>query len=73
MCIFAACIIKNTMDLEKQINDIEEFGNDHVGSSSDTPLRPDAFNLSDIEKIAIIKEDVQNILQTLEWTLQTIA
>ena len=52
------------MDLEKQINDIEEFANDHVGSSSDTPLRPDAFNLSDIEKIAIIKEDVQNILQT---------
>jgi GTP cyclohydrolase I len=69
MCIFAACIIKNTMDLEKQINDIEEFANDHVGSSSDTPLRPDAFNLSDIEKIAIIKEDVQNILQTLGMDL----
>ena len=57
------------MDLEKQINDIEEFANDHVGSSSDTPLRPDAFNLSDIEKIAIIKEDVQNILQTLGMDL----
>ncbi len=57
------------MDLEKQLKAIEELGNDHVGSSSDTPLRSDAFDLSDIEKIAIIKKDVQNILQTLGMDL----
>ncbi len=53
------------MDLEKQLKAIEEMGNDHAGTSSDTPLRPDAFDKSDIEKIALIKEDVQNILNTL--------
>jgi GTP cyclohydrolase I len=53
------------MDLEKQLRDIEAMGNDHVGSSTDTPLRSDAFELSDIEKIAKIKEDVRNIMNTL--------
>jgi len=53
------------MDLEKQLRDIEAIGNDHVGSSTDTPLRSDAFELSDIEKIAKIKEDVRNIMNTL--------
>ena len=53
------------MDLEKQLKAIEELGNDHVGTSSDTPLRSDAFELSDIEKIALIKKDVYNIMQTL--------
>ncbi len=53
------------MDLEKQLKEIEEFGNNHVGSSQETPLRPDAFDLSEIEKIVLIKKDVQNILNTL--------
>lgn len=57
------------MDLEKQIKKIEEFGNNHVGTSSDTPLRPDAFDLSEIEKIALIKNDVQSILNTLGMDL----
>ncbi len=53
------------MDLEKQLRAIEAQGDDHIGSSTDTPLRPDAFELSDIEKIALIKKDVQNIMNTL--------
>ena len=53
------------MDLEKQLKAIEALGNDHVGTSADTPLRTDAFDKSDIEKIALIKEDVKNILSTL--------
>jgi GTP cyclohydrolase I len=57
------------MDLDKQIKDIEAMGNDHVGSSSDTPLRPDAFDLSDIEKISLIKKDIENILKTLGMDL----
>jgi GTP cyclohydrolase I len=69
MCIFAACIINNTMDLEKHLKEIEEMGEEHVGTSSDTPLRSDAFELSDIEKIGLIKKDVQNILQTLGMDL----
>jgi len=53
------------MDLEKQLKAIEALGNDHIGTSTDTPLRDDAFELSDIEKIALIKKDVQSIMQTL--------
>ncbi|MBT0607329.1 GTP cyclohydrolase I FolE [Aequorivita echinoideorum] len=53
------------MDLEKQLRAMEDNSDDHISSSAETPLRPDAFELSDIEKIASIKEDVQNIMQTL--------
>ncbi len=53
------------MDLDKQLKDIEALGNEHVGTSADTPLRHDAFELSDIEKIALIKENIKNIMQTL--------
>ena len=53
------------MDLEKQLKEIEAMGNDHIGSSTETPMRTDAFELSDIEKIASIKKDVQNIMHTL--------
>ncbi|MFC7358474.1 GTP cyclohydrolase I FolE [Jejudonia soesokkakensis] len=53
------------MDLEKQLKEIEELGNDHESGATETPMRPDAFELSDIEKIAAIKEDVQHIMHTL--------
>lgn len=57
------------MDLEKQLREIEAMGNAHIGTSSDTPLRPDAFEKSDIEKIALIKKDVAHILETLGMDL----
>lgn len=57
------------MDLEKQIKELEAMENDHVSSSTVTPLRDDAFVLSDIEKIAIIKKDIESILQTLGMDL----
>jgi len=38
---------------------------DHVGSSAETPLRADAFELSDEEKISIIAEHFQGIMETL--------
>lgn len=53
------------MNLEKQIKEIEAIGNDHIGSATETPMRADAFEMSDMEKIASIKEDVQNIMTTL--------
>ncbi len=57
------------MNLEKHLKEIEEFGNNHIGTSSDTPMRSDAFNLSDKEKIALIKKDVRSILITLGMDL----
>lgn len=47
----------------------EEIGNNHIATSAETPLRADAFNLSDAEKIESIKKDVENILITLGMDL----
>ena len=49
---------------------IEELGDDHVGSSAKTPLRADAFELSDKEKMVRIQENVRDILNTLGMDLE---
>lgn len=53
------------MKIEKHIKDFESLGDDHIGTSSETPIRIDAFKLSNDEKIDIIKDDVRHIMETL--------
>ena len=53
------------MKIDKILNEIDELGDAHASSSAITPLRDDAFDLSDIEKIASIKDDVKRIMDTL--------
>ena len=53
------------MKLEKHIQDLKDLGEDHIGTSSETPMREDAFKLSNEEKIDIIKDDVRHIMETL--------
>lgn len=53
------------MKLEKHIKDLEALGDDHIGTSSETPMRDDAFNLTNEQKIDIIKDDVRHIMETL--------
>lgn len=53
------------MNIENKIEEFEHLGDNHVGTSSDTPLRPDAFKLSNEEKIEIIRADVRHIMETL--------
>ena len=48
-------------DLEK----FDHIGDNHIGTSSDTPIREDAFALNSDEKIEIIQDDVLHIMQTL--------
>ena len=48
-------------DLDK----FDHIGDNHIGTSSDTPIREDAFALNSDEKIEIIRDDVLHILQTL--------
>jgi GTP cyclohydrolase I len=48
---------------------IDDIGDNHFSGSSDTPLRNDAFDLSDDEKIQQIRENVENILVTLGMDL----
>ncbi|HNQ27361.1 MAG TPA: GTP cyclohydrolase I FolE [Aquaticitalea sp.] len=53
------------MKTEKNIEDFESLGDGHVGTSFETPLREDAFRLTQDEKIDIIKDDVRHIMETL--------
>lgn len=53
------------MKIDKALEAIEALGDNHVATSATTPLREDAFKLSDQEKIASIKEDVKHIMETL--------
>ena len=43
----------------------KEIDLDHVGSAADTPLRSDAFDLTDKEKIDIISKHFKTIMETL--------
>ena len=47
------------------MKEIDEIGDNHIGTSFDTPLRKDAFELDNDSKIEAIKKDVANIMQTL--------
>ena len=57
------------MKLQNQLNDTELIGGDHIGTSAQTPLRADAFEKSDEEKMALIENDVRHILETLGMDL----
>ncbi len=56
---------KFLMGLKNNIETFDSLGDNHVGTSSETPMRPDAFKLSEDEKINMIKQDVQHIMETL--------
>ncbi len=53
------------MKLEKFISNNDDLGEDHVQTSDITPLREDAFEKSDEEKISIIKKNIRDIMHTL--------
>lgn len=46
-------------------NDTEDYGDDHVASSAEPPLRPDAFEMSDDEKILKIEGHFREIMHIL--------
>ena len=48
---------------------IEEMGDEHKASSVDTPLRSDAFDKTDDEKIAAIEPHFRGIMETLGMDL----
>ncbi len=53
------------MKTENNTDDTDVFGDNHIATSSDTPIRQDAFERSKEEKIELIKTDVKHILETL--------
>ncbi|QXP72431.1 GTP cyclohydrolase I FolE [Tenacibaculum sp. AHE15PA] len=48
---------------------IEEIGENHISTSAESPIRADAFDISDEEKIEKIQESVKDILITLGMDL----
>lgn len=50
--------------------DIDDIGDDHIGTSAQTPLRDDAFDLSDDEKIKKISHHFTEIMQALGLDLE---
>ncbi|MBL7811603.1 MAG: GTP cyclohydrolase I FolE [Bacteroidetes bacterium] len=46
----------------KLLNQIEEWGNEHIGSGADTPLREDAFAMDDELKIELIAKHFREIM-----------
>lgn len=58
------------MKLEKLFTDqIDEIGDQHLSTSRVTPMRPDAFDLSNSEKILLIEEKMREILYVLGMDL----
>ena len=58
------------MKLEKIITDsLDQIGDDNFSTSSENPIRADAFEMPDEEKINVIKNHVKAILETLGMDL----
>ncbi len=57
----------NTLISKKQLlkENIEDFGDAHIGTSFDTPLKKDAFVLSDDEKVEKIQTHFREIMDIL--------
>jgi len=48
-----------------EIQDFDLFGDNHIATSVDTPMRDDAFDISDEEKMAIIEDKFRDIMETM--------
>lgn len=58
--------VLNTMENDLSLVEIEEMlGEQHIATAYDTPLREDAFDLSDDEKMKIISYHFREIMLTL--------
>tara|TARA_B110000046_G_scaffold57874_1_gene64800 strand:+ start:254 stop:931 length:678 start_codon:yes stop_codon:yes gene_type:complete len=53
------------MGLKNNNENFDTIGDNHIGTSSETPMRLDAFKLNADEKIEVIKDDVRHIMETL--------
>ncbi len=50
-------------------NNYDVLGENHIATNSENPIRKDAFDLTDEQKIELIKKDVEKILYTLGMDL----
>ena len=58
------------MKIEKIIREsIDKFDDDHLSASLTTAIRDDAFDMSDQEKISLIRDNIEKILHTIGMDL----
>lgn len=58
------------MKLDKMLlQQIDEIGDQHLSNTKDTPLRPDAFEMSNTEKMMLIEEKIREVLHILGMDL----
>lgn len=55
----------NTMEIKIASSTLEEMGDDHVGTSLETPLRSDAFEMDDELKIELIEKHFREIMHIM--------
>ena len=55
----------NTMGIDLVRASLEDFGDEHVGTSLETPLRDDAFEMDDNLKIELIEKHFREIMNIL--------
>jgi GTP cyclohydrolase I len=55
----------DTIDNEALVNLFDEMGDEHYLTSLETPMRPDAFEMSEAEKIEKIQDHFYSIMETL--------
>jgi GTP cyclohydrolase I len=68
MAIFVS--VYKTMKIDKLLAEqLGDLDHDHPFQSTETPLRPDAFERSDAEKIEVIEQKVYEILEILGMDL----
>ena len=48
---------------------LDEIGDNHIATNAQNPVRSDAFDISDDQKIESIKKDVESILLTIGMDL----
>lgn len=53
------------MKKEDIITEIDEMGDAFISANTNTPMREDAFDKTDEEKMALIKKDVEHIMEVL--------
>lgn len=58
---------QNETLLNTQLNGLtfEEIGDEHIGTSYDTPLKPDAFDMDDELKMTLIEDKFRDIMEIM--------
>lgn len=50
---------------DRSMSKLKEIGDNHISTNAETPLRKDAFELSETEKMQRIEKNIEEVMQTL--------